>query len=621
MMSSQICLVFMAFMGSSVSEKLFHSRDHSDVEMFSSHLAELVTDMDSAQHFLFKYGFMKPVNREHTQSPGVDTSTDSDIFLEDTVQDQTFFTHSEDTEHLPESPDFIGALLEFQQVSGLPVTGVFDDATKVAMNKPRCGVPDKEEDQIETIETSTTAEDLNESSEPFNITATPQSNNTDIDVAQNDTSDKAETEKQHHLQTLLRKSSRIKRSTNALWGHAAFSKNILTWRLIGEGYSSQLSVEEQRHIFRLAFRMWSEISPLQFIEDLHSPPDEIDIRLGFGTGRHFGCAQSFDGAGREFAHAWFLGDIHFDDDEHFTAPNAGNGISLLKVAVHEIGHVLGLPHIYRSGSIMQPSYRPQDDGFELDWLDRKAIQNLYGGCGGRFSTVFDWIRKERTAYGEVVVRFNTYFMRNGLYWLYENRSNRTRYGDPVSVQVGWHGLPSSGVDAYVHVWSRETDAAYFFKGAQYWRYDSQNDQVFSEDADGQRYPRLISEGFPGVPSPVDTAYYDRRDAHIYFFRGSLVYRFSIQANKLAATQKMTELFPALTPGDHPTSNLDAAYFSYSHNTLFLIKGASYWRVVGKRARKMKRSLPYNSLLPAREVQQQWFDICDVHTSALRTERR
>lgn len=87
-----------------------------------------------------------------------------------------------------------------------------------------------------------------------------------------------------------------------------------------------------------------------------------------------------------------------------------------------------------------------------------------GGCGGRFSTVFDWIRKERTAYGEVIVRFNTYFMRNGWYWLYENRSNRTRYGDPVSVQVGWRGVPSSGVDAYVHIWSRNTDVAYFFKG-------------------------------------------------------------------------------------------------------------------------------------------------------------
>lgn len=49
------------------------------------------------------------------------------------------------------------------------------------------------------------------------------------------------------------------------------------------------------------------------------------------SGRHLGCNQRFDGTGQEFAHAWFLGDIHFDDDEHFTAPNAGSGISLLKV--------------------------------------------------------------------------------------------------------------------------------------------------------------------------------------------------------------------------------------------------------------------------------------------------
>lgn len=48
------------------------------------------------------------------------------------------------------------------------------------------------------------------------------------------------------------------------------------------------------------------------------------------------------------------------------------------MAVHEIGHVLGLPHIYRVGSIMQPSYLPQESGFEMGWMDRKAIQHLYG---------------------------------------------------------------------------------------------------------------------------------------------------------------------------------------------------------------------------------------------------
>lgn len=39
----------MAVMGSAVPEKPFHSRDHSDLEMSSSHLAELITDTGTAQ--------------------------------------------------------------------------------------------------------------------------------------------------------------------------------------------------------------------------------------------------------------------------------------------------------------------------------------------------------------------------------------------------------------------------------------------------------------------------------------------------------------------------------------------------------------------------------------------
>ncbi|XP_072523930.1 matrix metallopeptidase-21 [Salminus brasiliensis] len=621
-------LIVVLLMGSAVAEKLFHRRDHSDIIPPSSRQAALITDPDTAEKFLFKYGFVKALKLGEPSSQTSDMLVDADVFLEDIdpfVQEGVSSSRTGGSGSTSESPDFVEALREFQRVSGLPVTGLFDDATKVAMNKPRCGVPDKEEDLVET---HFTAQDPIETSED-NDTAPLTSNRTetsDITVLSGSDSvtlpqPKPGLRRKRHLVELVRK-SRQKRGAGE-WGHMSFSKSVLRWRLIGEGYSSQLSIDDQRYIFTLAFRMWSEVSPLEFVEDLRSPLEEIDVRLGFGTGRHLGCAQRFDGAGREFAHAWFLGDIHFDDDEHFTAPNTGNGISLLKVAVHEIGHVLGLPHIYRTGSIMQPSYRPQDTGFELDWLDRKAIQNLYGGCKGRFSTVFDWIRKEKTQYGEVVVRFNTYFMRDGWYWLYENRNNRTRYGDPVSVQVGWHGIPSAGVDAYVHVWSRRTDEMYFFKGTQYWKYDSENDQVFSRDPDGQRYPRLISEGFPGVPSPIDTAYYDRRDAHIYFFRGSMVYRFDVGAKQLAAgsPKKITELFPAVATGDHPVANLDAAYFSYSHNALFLLKGTSYWRVVGSRERRRKAWLPYNSLLPRREVDQQWFDICDVHMSSLKTARR
>ncbi|CAG01018.1 unnamed protein product, partial [Tetraodon nigroviridis] len=244
------------------------------------------------------------------------------------------------------SQAFISALEEFQRVSGLPVTGQFDEATKEAMNKPRCGVPDKEMD--------------------WNAATEPESGPSGGETRR----------RKRHLAGLMSK-TRPRRGLSE-HGYMAFSKKLLKWRLIGEGYSSQLAVEEQRYIFRLAFRMWSEVSPLEFVEDTRSPLEDVEIRLGFGTGKHLGCNQRFDGTGQEFAHAWFLGDIHFDDDEHFTAPNAGSGISLLKVAVHEIGHVLGLPHIYREGSIMQPSYLPQESGFEVGWMDRKAIQRLYG---------------------------------------------------------------------------------------------------------------------------------------------------------------------------------------------------------------------------------------------------
>ncbi|XP_039991798.1 matrix metallopeptidase-21 [Xiphias gladius] len=682
-----IILLYWTSISSSDAEKLFHKRDHSDVHTLNSLQAEVITD---------KYGFMKPVNWEEIQFE--DSHTDSDDDFEDelqaTILEGTSGPHSRDAPQIgdqdhhkgpTESQLYISALKEFQKVSGLPVTGVFDEATKVAMNKPRCGVPDKEIDlNVPLAAENSSASDIeNSPSDTFNET---DSNNTASNVISvpsfgaaisseddefnfndtesvvtgisndismnyteefhlfNDTSlnsshdilmdspmvnisanmgrSKAVRRRKRHLATLVSK-SRHKRALSET-GYMAFSKKVLKWRLIGEGYSSQLSIEEQRYIFRLAFRMWSEVSPLEFVEDTRSPLEDVDIRLGFGTGRHLGCNQRFDGTGQEFAHAWFLGDIHFDDDEHFTASNAGSGISLLKVAVHEIGHVLGLPHIYRPGSIMQPSYLPHESGFEMDWMDRKAIQRLYGGCKGRFNTVFDWIRKEKTAYGEVVIRFNTYFMRGGWYWLYENRNNRTRYGDPVALQIGWRGIPTDGVDAYVHVWSRRRDAVYFFKGTRFWRYDNENDKVFRQDPEGHRYPRLISEGFPGVSSPIDTAFYDRRDSHIYFFKKTLVYAFDVEANSLARgfPKNIRDVFPPMVNGDHPDGNIDAAYFSYTHNAIFLLKGTRFWQVAGSRDRWRgpRPSLPRNGLLPHKEVDQHWFDICNVHPTALKLTR-
>ncbi|GAB5578874.1 macrophage metalloelastase isoform X2 [Prionailurus iriomotensis] len=486
-------------------EPLFHSRDRSDLEPPPLRRAQPIADVLAAQRFLSKYGWTDAPPGPGSRTPGPAAPPAG-----------------------PRAAALAEAVRRFQKVNALPASGRLDAATLAAMNRPRCGVPDTRPPVSPTPRVRP---------KRFARPLRPRSPRPEDAAPRGDT--------------------------------RAFAKRTLTWRLLGEGASGQLSVDEQRHILRLAFRMWSEVTPLDFREDLAAPGAAVDIKLGFGRGRHLGCPRVFDGSGQEFAHAWRLGDIHFDDDEHFTPPSSDAGISLLKVAVHEIGHVLGLPHTYRTGSVMRPNYTPQEPAFELDWSDRKAIQKLYGSCEGSFDTAFDWIRKERNQYGAVMMRFSTYFFRNGWYWLYENRNSRTRYGDPIPILSGWRGIPTQNIDAFVHLWTWRRDERYFFKGGnQYWRYDSDKDQAYTEDEQGRSYPRLISEGFPGIPSPLDTAFYDRRKQLIYFFKESLVFAFDVNRNQVLDSypMKITEVFPGIEPQNHPFRNIDSAYYSYAHNS-------------------------------------------------------
>lgn len=180
------------------------------------------------------------------------------------------------------------------------------------------------------------------------------------------------------------------------------------------------------------------------------------------------CEKPFDGSGGELAHSWSAGDIHFDEDENYKKD--GTGIDLLKVAVHEVGHVLGLLHNGRQTSIMFPIYvSPQaNEDFELVREDREAVQQIYGVCKGLFDVVFDWVRRIQEPWSNrPKYIFNTYFFRNKRYWMYENGFNRTRYGDPLLIEHQWTGLPSH-LDGFTQVilgsgYEFNIDT-YFFKG-------------------------------------------------------------------------------------------------------------------------------------------------------------
>lgn len=79
------------------------------------------------------------------------------------------------------------------------------------------------------------------------------------------------------------------------------------------------------------------------------------------------CLSPFDGPVKVLAHAYFYPDgrIHFDNKEYYTGTGVSSGWfwrkkdsrSLLYVAVHKIGHALGLDHSDVWDSVMWPAAR------------------------------------------------------------------------------------------------------------------------------------------------------------------------------------------------------------------------------------------------------------------------
>lgn len=79
------------------------------------------------------------------------------------------------------------------------------------------------------------------------------------------------------------------------------------------------------------------------------------------------------------------GDVIFANDKNWTI-NSTTGIDFLQVAVHEIGHALGLVHEESDVAIMNPMYKPGEySGLGTSFLhedDIEGIQYLYGSGTG-----------------------------------------------------------------------------------------------------------------------------------------------------------------------------------------------------------------------------------------------
>ncbi|KAJ4848766.1 hypothetical protein Tsubulata_031983, partial [Turnera subulata] len=151
------------------------------------------------------------------------------------------------------------------------------------------------------------------------------------------------------------------------------SKKELTWRLLPG--SRQDAIEPIRDY---ALQSWDSIVPFTF--RLVRETDVSDIKIGFRTEKTDPFGQ-MDGPGGELAYAFgpTVGEMYLDGDENW----AINGptkqeYDMGTVALHELGHVLGLQHSYDPHAIMWPTIDKgvvKDLG-EDDIAGMKALYNL-----------------------------------------------------------------------------------------------------------------------------------------------------------------------------------------------------------------------------------------------------
>lgn len=363
------------------------------------------------------------------------------------------------------------------------------------------------------------------------------------------------------------------------WG-PRWTKHYLTYRIYN--YTPDLKRQDVDYIFKKAFQVWSDVTTLRFRKIYNG---QADIMILFAFGAH-GDYSPFDGRGGVLAHAFYpgpgiQGDAHFDEAETWT--KSYRGTNLFLIAVHELGHSLGLQHSNNPRSIMYPTYRYHDPNtFRLSADDIRNIQYLYGApvknqpvanpasppstvCHQSLSfdavttvgdkifffkdRVFWWTLPGRpdinvtsissiwpnipsgiqAAY-EIEGRNQLFLFKDDKYWLITNLVPQPHY--PRSIYS--LGFPQSVKKIDAAVFDPFRMKVYFFVDKQYWRYDVKRHLM------DPAYPKLISSHFPGIMPKIDAAFYFK--SHYYIFQGSYQLEYDPLLLRITKTLKSTSWF-------------------------------------------------------------------------------
>ena len=335
-------------------------------------------------------------------------------------------------------------------------------------------------------------------------------------------------------------------------------KKHLTYKIGNFPSSMKNNQKGVKDAIRVAAKAWSNVSGLTI--DEATDISKADIVFQFVKVNHSDC-KPFDGPDGKIAHAFFPaggGDVCFDDDEEWTVDYMNsNRYDLVNVALHELGHSLGLLHSTDRNAVMKPKYwRSGGNPRSLTQCDIDGIQKLYGPPA--------WsLCRDSSVDAMLTVDVNGEKMSHAFkgehFWGLANTSV-----NPESTPID--GLPGN-LDAAVP--SAEPGGAFFFKGSQYWKMTKLNLD------DG--FPQPISSGFPGIPDNLDAALRWVRNGKVYFFKGAQYWEFD---EKLKTTGQ-----PGVSYG-YPKrisdgwvglpNNIDGA-FTYKDNRIYFFKGTNYYR--------------------------------------------
>ncbi|CAJ0575717.1 unnamed protein product, partial [Mesorhabditis spiculigera] len=253
----------------------------------------------------------------------------------------------------------------------------------------------------------------------------------------------------------------------------------------------------------------------------------------------------FDGEGGVLAHAMFpeAGGLHFDEDEAWaykeTAKLRQGHTDLLYVAIHEIGHTLGVDHIQNKDAIMYFSYQQPLSRFgsyiepELHAADIAAIQKLYGkpsGSPGRNNFGGDveiGSNADNTPVAVTTTRMPPRVDDDQEIFIERNAEGRDRYRTRTTPSPRDrhrhhhhhghhhnhdHSHGSGRLQCPSHVDSMAVDGDFIFIFEGQYVYEIRNKRVHSR--------KRITELFPAGPRTIEAAVLDRSTKKMLFFTRS-----------------------------------------------------------------------------------------------------